>query len=185
LLDELSAEKVLYLADDDALEQVVANWARGIVGADPDEQSIFERAADRCATASSEHIDAFVASERARLRLKVLASVPRDRRTIELLGGRVAIFVYDRATLDEEDVAGASLLVFGKSQESVIKKVGMRTYLAPGAIGSSTGGWFVLDDGAGGVRLEIMSTGGVLTMREVIAAPTPSAKLLVHGDSKL
>jgi hypothetical protein len=185
LLDELSAEKVLYLADDDALDQVVASWASSIVGADTDEQSIFERAAARCATASSDSIDEFIASEKARLRLKVLVSLPEGRRTIELLGGRVALFVYDRASLDEEDIAGASLLVFGKSEESVVRKVGPRTLLAPGVIGSPTGGFLVLDDSAGGVRVEIMNASGAVTARELVPPPSAAARLFSHGDSKL
>src|SRR6185369_15351501 len=70
LLDEAHAEKVIYVSDDDALDRVVEGWARDLVGSDPTEGALFDRAA-RCAVATPEVIDAFVASERARLRLKV------------------------------------------------------------------------------------------------------------------
>jgi len=185
LLDEQLAEKVIYLADDGALEQIVASWARDIVGDDMDEHAVFERAAMRCAAASSEAIDEFVASERARLRLKVLVSLPETKRLNELLGGRVALFVDDAATLSEEDLAGASLLVFGKSDEPMIKRVGARLHVAPGPIDSTTGGCAVLDDGAGSVRVEILSSSGEVTAREIMAAPSAAAKMWAHGNSKL
>lgn len=184
LLDDARAEKVIYLSDDDALDQVVESWAREILGPGSAQESIFDRAAARCAAAQSDAIDAFVASERARLRLKVLVSLPPGRRSIELLDGRVVLFVYDKSTLDEEDIAGASLLVFGKSDEMLIKKVGPRTFLAPGPIGSATGGSALLDDGAGGVQVEIMDASGAVTARELVAAPSAAAKLKVQGDSK-
>jgi hypothetical protein len=185
LLDEQQVEKVIYLADDDALEQIVASWARDIVGDDMDEHAFFERAAMRCTAASSEEIDEFVASERARLRLKVLVSLPETRRLNELLGGRVALFVYDGETLSEEDLAGASLVVFGNSEEPVLQRVGTRLHVAPGAIVSKTGGCAVLDDGAGNVRIEILSASGDVTAREIMAAPSAAARMWAHGNSKL
>lgn len=171
LLDEVQAEKVLYLAEDGALERVVASWARGIVGEDTEEQSIFERAARKCAQATSEEIDAFVALERARLRLKVLATLPVGQRTIEILGGRVALFVYDRDGMSDLDMAGAAMLVFGKSEEPVLQRVGTRVFMAPGVIGSKSGGALVLDDSGSGIRVEIVNANGAVTLRETIAGP--------------
>ena len=179
LLDEAHADKVIYLSDDDALDHVVAGWARGLVGADPSEAALFARAA-RCAEASPEAIDAFVASERARIRLRVLASLPPGQRTIEILDGRVALFVFDKGTLDEEDILPASVLVFGKSTAPLIKKVGARTFLSPGPIGES-GGMALLDDGGGGVRIELWNVRGAVTAREMIGAPLSGAKMRVQG----
>ncbi|HZF51038.1 MAG TPA: hypothetical protein VE093_20400 [Polyangiaceae bacterium] len=185
LLDEQHAEKVIYLAEDGALDQIVASWARGIVGDELDENAVFERAAERCVAASSEAIDEFVALERARLRLKVLVSLSEGRRLNELLGGRVATFVYDGANLSEEDLAGASLLVFGKSDEPRITRVGARLHIAPGAIDSPNGGAVVLDDSAGSVNIEILSSSGEVTARETIAAPGATSKMWAYGSSKL
>ena len=185
LLDESRAEKVLYLADDDALDEVVAGWAQKLVGANADEAALFDRAASRCAVASPAEVDAFVASERARLRLKVLVSLPPSPgRTIEFLDGRVVLFVYDKAALDEEDIVAASLLVFGKSQEPMIKKVGTRTFMAPGWVTSETGGRALLDDASGGLHIEIFNAKGVVSAREFIgASPRSAAKFKVQGGS--
>ncbi|MCC6556269.1 MAG: hypothetical protein IT372_25190 [Polyangiaceae bacterium] len=182
LLDEAHAEKVIYLADDDALDRVVAGWARELVGSDPSEGALFDRAA-RCASAAPEAIDAFVASERARQRLKVLVSLPHGQRTIEILDGRVVLFVFDKGTLDEEDIVAASLLVFGKSSAPLIRKVGTRMFLSPGPLGSDGGGAALLDDGGGGVRIEVMNARGEVTARDSIGAPVQGAKVRIQGGS--
>src|SRR5262249_40850974 len=105
LVDEAHAEKVIYVADDGTLEQVVVRWASETVGANPSGEGLFNRAASRCATAAPADIDRFVEGERARLRLEVFVSLPSGQsRTIEILDGRVVVFVYDKAMLDEEDI---------------------------------------------------------------------------------
>jgi hypothetical protein len=183
LLDEAHAEKVIYLCDDGALERVVFSWASEIVGSNPSGEGLFKRAAARCARAAPEDIDHFVEGERARLRLDVFVSLPsRQSRTIEILDGRVVVFVYDKATLDEEDISAAQLLVFGKAREPVIRRVGARIFLAPGPIGCPTGGSAVLDDGVDGIRIEILGPGAVVTAHEAIGGPRPG-KLRVQGGS--
>jgi hypothetical protein len=159
LLDEVQAEKILYLGDDDAIDSVISDWARELVGADPGDAALFDRAAASCAAGTPADIDKFVASERARLRLKVFATLPKDSRTIEILDGRVALFVYDKGALDEEDIVAASLLVFGKSDVALVKRVGARTFVSPGPISAPDGGVVLLDDGAGGIRVDVFAAG--------------------------
>jgi hypothetical protein len=182
LLDEGHAEKVIYVSDDDALDRVVGGWAHNLVGSDPTEGAIFERAA-RCVAAPPGSIDAFVESERARLRVKVLVSLPSGQRTIELLDGRVALFVFDKAILDEEDIVAASILIYGKSPVPLIKKVGARTFFSPGPIGSD-GGAALLDDGVGGVLIEVKNVRGAVTAREVVGQHAPGAKMKVQGGPR-
>lgn len=185
LVDDAQAEKVVYLGDDGALERVVIGWAQEIVGADPREEALFDRAAAGCAKATPAAIDRFVERERARLRLKVFVSLPGGTsRSIEILDGRVAIFLHDKAALDEEDIAAASLLVFGKATEPMIRRVGARIFLSPGPIGAPNGGLGVLDDGAGGgVRIEILNGAGAVTAQDLFgaSAPTGTGKMRVQG----
>jgi hypothetical protein len=183
LLDEAHAEKVIYLSADGALERVVVSWASEIVGENPSGEALFKRAAARCARAAPAEIDHFVEGERARLRLEVFVSLPSGHsRTIEILDGRVVLFVYDKAMLDEEDISAAQLLVFGEAREPLIHRVGARVFLAPGPIGCPTGGSAVLDDGADGIRVEILGPGGVVTATEQVGGPRPG-KLRVQGGS--
>ena len=181
LVDDAHAERVIYLAADGALERVVVSWAHEIVGTNPSDEVLFKRAAVRCARAAPDEIDRFVEGERARLRLSVFVSLPSGQsRTIEILDGRVVLFVYDKAMLDEEDIAAAQLLVFGKAREPLIRRVGARIFLAPGPIGCPTGGAALLDDGVGGVRIEIHGPGGVVTAHDQIGGPRPG-KMKVQG----
>jgi hypothetical protein len=182
LVDEAHAEKVVYVADDGALEQVVVSWASEIVGANPTGEGLFNRAAARCSTAAPADIDHFVEGERARLRLEVFVSLPSGQsRTIEILDGRVVLFVYDKAMLDEEDIVAAQLLVFGKAREPLIRRVGARVFLTPGPIGCPTGGSALLDDGVGGIRVEILGPGGAVTAHEHIGGPRPGKVRVQSG----
>lgn len=182
LVDDAQADKVIYIGDDGALERVVIGWAQEIVGgADPREEALFERAAARCAKATPDEIDRFVEGERARLRLKVFVSLPSGTsRSIEILDGRVAIFLHDKASLDEEDIAAASLLVFGKSAEPLIRRVGARLFISPGPIGGA-GGIAVLDDSAGAVKIEILNGAGAIVAQDLLGAPAGAGKMRVQG----
>lgn len=194
LVDQGRADRVLYLGKDDALDRVVSAWARDIVGANPDESVMFERAARACVKASSEEIEAFVASERSRRRLRMFTTVPAPPgRTIELFDGRIAVFVYDKATLDEDDIAGASLLVFGRSDRRLIHRVGSRTFVAPGPVVSTLeieaapegapprGGLLVLDDeSAGVIRLEFLGLDGSVVESERLEGRSRPGKLKVQ-----
>ncbi len=181
LLDQAYAEKVIYLSHDDALERVVFSWAREIVGSNPSDEVVYKRAAARCARATPGEIDHFVESERARQRLQVFASLPSESsRTIEILDGRVVLFVYDKASLDEEDIAAAQLLVFGKSNEPIIRRVGARMFFSPGPIGCAGGGAAVIDDGVEGMRVELLGEGGVVTHQELLGGARPG-KMKVQG----
>ncbi|MBK6513834.1 MAG: hypothetical protein IPM79_29440 [Polyangiaceae bacterium] len=186
LVDHSQVERVLYLGKDDALDRVVQAWATEIVGANPDEAVLFARAAVACVKASAEDIDAFVASERVRRRLRIYATVPAPPgRTVELFDGRIAVFVYDKATLDEDDIAGASVMVFGRSDRPLVHRVGSRTFVAPGSLGSPGGGIVVLDDESEpGIRIEFLDSEGAVVSAERIEsrAPRAAGKLKVQGS---
>jgi hypothetical protein len=169
LMDAAQAEKVIYVGNDDALDRVVASWAHEIVGANPSDAALFDRAADFCARGTAEDIDEFVAKERALRRLRVLMTVPPGRRSIEIMDRHVVLLVYDKATLDQDDIGGAHVLVFGRSGEPVIKRVGTRTFLAPGPIASPKGGLLVLEDAGASMTIEVRRADG-----ELVATDTHS-----------
>jgi hypothetical protein len=184
LLDKAAVEKVIYLGADDTLDRVVSAWASELVGGNPSEELMFERAAQACAIASADAIEAFVASERARRRLGVLTSVPRPPgRTIELFDGRIAVIVYDKATLDEDDIAGATLLVFGKSEPSVVHPIGSRLFFSPGALGPDRG-IAAIDDQGGGIRIELYDLDGHTIRTERVDARLRGAKMRIQGSSE-
>jgi hypothetical protein len=182
LLDETQADKILYLGDDDGLDKVVAGWAHDLVGADPGDEGLWSRAAARCAEGTPADIDKFVSSERARLRLQVFATLPKGSRTIEILDGRVALFVFDKGVLDEEDIVAASLLVFGKSDVPLVRRVGARTFVSPGPIGSPDGGVALLDDGSGGIRVEVLRAGTTKVLLSDQIGQSSGGRMRVQRD---
>jgi hypothetical protein len=183
LLFDQCAEQVVYLGPDDALDRLVVDWARRLVGDDPSDKGVFGRAAKGCGGASPDGILAHVANERARERLKSLRCLPTPQsRTVEILDGRVAVLLYDKALLDEEDIMPAALLVFGKNDGPLIRQVGPRTFVSPGEICPGRGGAAILSDGVSGeVKIALFEPGGTSVASQQIVMPR-NGKLRVVGD---
>jgi hypothetical protein len=170
VLFELEAEEVIYLGADDALDRLVWDWARRLVGPDPSEEGLWDRAAQRCGPGSPDAIDRFIASEGRRARLKALKCLPAaTSRTVEILEGRVAVLLYDKALLDEEDIMPASFLIFGKSRDPIVRQVGSRTFISPGELGAGPAGIALLSgDENGDVTVSIYDPAGGLLESQVI-----------------
>jgi hypothetical protein len=183
LLNGARVHRAIYLGNDGALDRAVAAWARKLVGDDPSDDNAWRRAANVALAGSPEHIDKFVATERARLRLKSLEALPEQvSRTIEMVGDRVAVLIYDKALLDEEDILAANLLFFGKSDAPLIKKIGARWFVSPGPIGCEGGGVAVLDDEGNDVTVTIFDGAGNASAKEVLTVQR-TTKLRVQGDA--
>jgi hypothetical protein len=170
LLNGARVHRAIYLGNDGALDRSVAAWARKLVGADPSDEGAWKRAADLALTGSPAQIDRFVTTERARLRLKALEALPEGAtRTIEMVGDRVAVLLYDKSQLDEEDLLTANLLFYGKSPEPIVRKVGGRWFVSPGPIGGG-GGLAVVDDEQDDVNVTIFDAHCRPIQREVLTA---------------
>jgi hypothetical protein len=173
LLFEHQAEEVIYLGPDDALDRLVLGWAGRLVGRDPSDEGIWDRAAARCTSARHDVVDGFIAAERKRQRLKALKCIPAaTSRTIEILEGRVAVLLYDKALLDEEDILPASLLIFGKSKDPLVRHVGSRTFISPGELGGGKCGIALFSDdaGTGEVSVAMYDPGGRMLETHPLAA---------------
>jgi hypothetical protein len=182
LVDVAKVDRAIYLGDDGALDAAVTAWATRLVDNDPSDEAAWTRAVDVALRGSPEQIDAFVRRERARQRLRVLEALPTNAaaRTIEMIGDRVAVLLHDKALLDEEDIFGANLLIFGKSPEPLVKKVGTRWFVTPGAIGSPGGGAAVLDDSGEEIVASIYGADGRRSFSEPIAIAR-AAKMKIQG----
>ncbi len=176
LLSKAKVPRAIYLGDDASLDQTVSLWARSLVGPDPTEAGLWERAL-WVANGPPEQIDAFVRAERARLRLRSLEALPAEElRTVEMFGDRVGVLIYDKALLDEEDIFSATFLVYGRSTGPLIRKIGPRWFLTPGPIGCVGGGVAVLDDSGDDVIATLFDSDG----REL-----RSETMSVHRAAKL
>ena len=170
LLNDAKVTRAIYLGADDSLEDTVGLWAESLVGPDASDDGVWERAL-RVASASPEQIDTFLRAERARLRLKSLERLPTEElRTVEMFGDCVAILIYDKALLDEEDIFSATFLVYGKSTGPLVKKIGPRWFITPGPIGAVGGGAAVLDDSGDDVIATFYDLEGRETRRQALGA---------------
>jgi hypothetical protein len=182
VLNVARVDRAVYLGDDGALESTVTSWAERLVGPDPTDAGTFRRAAALALKGDPAQIDRFVVSERARLRLRALESLPGgDGRTIEMIGDRVAVLIHDKANLDEEDIVSANLLVYGKSAEPLIRKIGARWFISPGFLGCPKGGIAVIEDKDEKVFAEIFDDQGTCTLTESLDMTRKTATKVQGG----
>jgi hypothetical protein len=183
LVDVGKVDRAIYLGQDDTLERAIGAWAKGIVGDDPTESGMWRRASELAVVGTPAEIDAFVETERSRIALRVFESIPGgESRTIEIIGDRVAVLVYEKALLDEEDIFAANLILYGKSDEPVVRRIGARWFVTPGRLGATGGGSCVLDDGGDDVTLTIYDRAGKACHHEALTLAR-STKMRVQGGS--
>lgn len=176
LLNGARVHRAIYLGNDGALDRAVAAWARKLVGDDPSDDGTWKRAADLAMTGSPTQIDRFVTTERARLRLKALEALPEDvSRTIEMVGDRVAILIHDKGELDEEDILTANILLYGKSDAPLVRKIGTRWFVSPGPL-LGKGGMAVLDDEQDEISVTIFDPNGRPTLKSSLGPPKKRAE---------
>lgn len=181
LLNGARVTRAIYLGDDDALEETVGLWAESLVGSDPSDAGVWDRAFEPAATGGPDAIDGFLRGERARLRLKALERLsPEELRSVEMFGDRVAVLIHDKAHLDEEDIFSASFLIFGRSNTPLVKKIGPRWFLSPGPIGSDGGGAIVLDDSVDPIAATLYDGQGRAVRTEALVTGR-GARLSVQG----
>ena len=181
LLNDAKVERAIYLGADDGLEDTVEAWAEALVVGDPSDDAVWSRAACVAVSGTPAEIDLFLRNERARQRLRALEGIPPDGVSAEMFGDRVALLIYDKAQLDEEDIFSATFLIYGKSPEPLVKQIGSRWFLSPGKIGSPGGGSLVLDDDDDEVIATFYGAGGVISRTKKL--PTArGARMRVQGQ---
>jgi hypothetical protein len=181
LVDELGADRIVYLGVDGALDEVVQRWAQELVGDDPTDAGMWTRAVRTCAGADPAIIDRFIERENQRRRLRVLESLPDEStRAVEMLAGAVAVMVYDKSRLTEEDMLPARLLLFGRSKQPLVRQVGQRWFLSPG--GHDEAGTLVLEDDDENLTLVVYDASGAERRRERLALGR-AARMKVSGAS--
>ena len=181
LLEEKHVDRAVYMGVDGALDSVVKGWAETLVGVDASEEGVWARAVSACAKSGAPEIDAFIGKERERSKLRVFESLPdAETRLVEMLGGALAVMIHDKATLNEEDMLPARLLIFGKGKTAIVKQVGQRWFLGAGSMDDSGSGVMLLEDLDEGILLTLFdrSCNEVRTER---LSTERTAKLKVGG----
>ena len=173
LLGDVAVDQVVYLgADDDFLSSTLRGWAVAALGSENAERAFLDRAATLASEGTAEQIDELLAAEETVRRLgRVRTLPPSPARAVEMLADRILLFVHDKAVLDEEDIANAQLIVYGKSKESHVQRFGARYFLTPGPVTAGRVGVIELEDD-GTVTIALFETSGVPVWRETMAKRT-------------
>jgi hypothetical protein len=181
LLNGAKVTRAIYLGADEAIEDTVALWAESLVGPDPSDEGVWERAFGVATGGTTEQLDTFLRTERARLRLKSLERLPPEElRTVEMFGDRVAVLIHDKAFLDEEDIFSAAFLIYGKGDGPLLKKIGPRWFMTPGPVGGPGCGAIVLDDTGDDVVATLYDADGRAALTETLSTGR-AVKMSVQG----
>jgi hypothetical protein len=176
LLDEAEADQIVYLGDAAFLEAATTRWARELDVATED--AFLRRALDVAMSGTADEVDELIARDALTARLAHIRKLPPPpARAIELIDDRVVVFVYDKAVLDEEDIANAALVVYGRSNEAGLRRFGKRLFLTPGPLEGRRVA--LVEDDAEGAFVSLVDLGGHALVREALTVG--STKMIVTG----
>jgi hypothetical protein len=175
LLEDASVRHVLYLGDDDAVDPLITKWSsRGL-----DEDTLLSEAAALAVNGSPDDIAALLEADRSARRPLAVRKLPRlPSRAIEVLERFIVLGVYDKAVLDEDDIASSHIVVYGKSDGPSLRRFGPRSFFTPGPVRSGHVGMLSLEP-SGHCEVSVARLSGNVILRERL--PAPSAKVVVSA----
>jgi hypothetical protein len=176
LLEDADADQIVYLGDASFLEVATTRWARELDVTTED--AFLRRALDVAMSGSPDDVDDLLLRDTLTARLAQIRKLPPPpARAIELIDDRVVVFVHDKAVLDEEDIANAALVVYGRSAEANVRRFGKRLFLTPGPLEARHVG--LVEDEADGAFVSLVGLDGRAVSREALTAG--STKMIVTG----
>lgn len=145
LLADADIRQVIYLGTDDAIDRAIA----ALAGPGHGDASFLSRAAEAACNGDADAIDEVLGIQRARQQLRRVRKLPEPpARAIELLEHWILLGVHDKSVLDEEDIANAHVILYGKASQPTVKSFGPRCFFAPGPVSARRVGVLeLLDDG--------------------------------------
>jgi len=179
LLVDAEVQQAIYFGIDDSIDAVVGNWAGEIMGGDAGEEAFLTRAADLAASGTPDAIAALLNADLFTRRLNLVRKLPRPpARAIEMLDKWIVLGVHDKSVLDEEDIANADVIVYGKSDAPHIKRFGPRAFFTPGPLSAGRVGMLELT-ADGQLEISVFDLSGTPISSETLQSR--SAKMVVSG----
>ncbi|MEC7525601.1 MAG: hypothetical protein VYE22_37310 [Myxococcota bacterium] len=174
LLDDMEVDQAVYLGlDEDTVDAVVRDW----VGADPSDEAFLADALEQARSGTPDTIEALLERRELVEQLAKVRKLPTPpTRAVEMLADRILLFVNDKSVLDEEDIANANLIAYGKSAASELRRFGPRYFLTPGPLSKEQVAVVELE-ADGQVSLALFEISGVPVWRETMARRTSKVKL--------
>jgi hypothetical protein len=176
-LELLSADpamrRIVYLGADEAVDEAAAAF----MGSGLKQSEFLQRAADLACSGSADEISALLEQERGGSRPGLIRKLPEPpARAVEMMDKWIVLAVYDKAVLDEDDIANAHIIVYGRSEAASVKRFGPRCFFTPGPLADGKLGCLELMP-EGHVELRVLDLDGTTVSREALYGS--SAKLVV------
>ncbi|MET0282879.1 MAG: hypothetical protein ABW352_00355 [Polyangiales bacterium] len=136
LLGDAGVEHAVYLGTRATLSKVVDAWGEQVTRGFASEERFLEHAAALALSdGEGQALSALLERDRERKRLDSLSCLPAPPgRTVELFDDKLVLLVHDKASLDQEDIANAFVVVYGKSKQAAVHRFGPRTFCTPGPL---------------------------------------------------
>jgi hypothetical protein len=180
LLHEIDADPIVFLGDDETFDLAV----RELPGARVASDEMFLRAAAAVALrGTAQEIEGLLVAESQAAKLgRIRALPPPPALAVEMLGERIVLLVHDKAVLEEDDIANASIIVHASGQ-SGHKRIGPRHFVSPGTLAADDGvvGLIRADD-ASGVAFVLARLDGKVEQETVLAFGSGS-RMIVSGTA--
>lgn len=168
LLGEFGVDQVVYLGVDGAVDELASRWTAEIGGIGPE---AFEQKAVELALEGSPHaLRSFLEADAELRRLEAVRVLPpAPALSIEMLDDRFVLFVYDKAVLEEDDIANAQIIVYGASKQFLFRRFGHRAFFTPGPLAEGSIG-IVETDVDGRLTVTVHDLDGRSLLRETLVA---------------
>jgi len=171
LIGDAEVDQAIYLGDDEAtLDELLTRWAEEVFGEPHSDDAFLRRAAELAADGEPDEITGLLHRDAWVRKLgRIRKLPPAPARAVEMVGDRFVIVVFDKSVLDEEDIANASLIVYGKSDEAALRRFGKRYFLTPGPVTDQRVAVLETERADGDISLALFETSGVPVWRETMA----------------
>ncbi len=169
LLRDVEVDHAIYLGEDPApLDAILRAWTDEMFEGQAPEDAFLDEACALAEFGEPSAIDALLARDALARRLaRVRVLPPTPARAIEMIGDRIILAVHDKRVLDEEDIANANLIVYGRSDKADLRKFGPRYFLTPGPL--SEGRVAVVEvEGDGHISIALFETSGLPVWRKTM-----------------
>ena len=168
-------DRLVYLGTDDHMDRAVRRLIHRLEGDGNGGESLWLRAARRCADGSPSTIRGFVEGqlERAKLGGTETLAAP-GAVAVELLAGRIVLLTDVLKSLTSDDVLSCAIVVYGSSPEPVVAQRADRWFISPGVVATS-----------GGVLLREDDRGVELTLLDAHSNPVHRRRLLEANEARL